>query len=43
MHKNNQNDLPPRLWLNIKNSKKLNNFYQKTPKNEQNDSPFRDS
>jgi hypothetical protein len=35
-HKNDQNDYPPCLWLNIKNSNKFNTFYRKATKNDQN-------
>jgi hypothetical protein len=35
-HKNDQIDSPPRLWLSIKNSNKLNTFYRKATKNDQN-------
>ncbi len=37
--KNDQNDSPPRLWLSIKNSNKLNTFYRKATKNDQNVPP----
>jgi hypothetical protein len=40
-HKNDQNDYPPCLWLNIKNSNKFNTFYRKATKNDQNVPPPR--